>query len=116
MKLSQCDVRVTIDVIRAKWKPIIVNALKPNPLRFGELLREIPEATRKVATEQLKELEADGVVLRNASGKRWDGVEYSLSDYGRTLVPVLALIAEWGQKHRARKQIRRPTPVRSRSV
>lgn len=107
MKLSECPVRVTIDVIQAKWKPIIVDALKTGPLRFGELLREVPEATRKVATEQLRGLEADGVIVRNASGKRWDGVEYSLSPYGKTLVPVLTSMAQWGQKHRARRKVGR---------
>ena len=102
MKLSECSVRVTADVIRGKWKPIIVNALKRKSLRFGKLLREMPEATRKVATQQLKELELDGIVCRRASAKRWDGVEYSLTPYGRTLVPVLALMAKWGVKHQAR--------------
>ncbi|MBV9180828.1 MAG: helix-turn-helix transcriptional regulator [Acidobacteria bacterium] len=114
MKLSECQVRVTVDVIRAKWKPIIVNALKAKPLRFGQLLRELPEATRKVATEELRELEADGIVSRQASGKRWDGVEYSLTPYGKTLVPVLVLMAEWGAKHRMRKSASRPRPTRLR--
>jgi DNA-binding HxlR family transcriptional regulator len=103
MKLSECPVRATADVIDGRWKPLIVNALKAKPLRFGQLLRELPEASRKVATEQLRELEREGVISRTAFGKRWERVEYSLTGYGRTLVPVLTLMADWGVKHQRRK-------------
>jgi DNA-binding HxlR family transcriptional regulator len=103
MKLSECPVRATADVIDGKWKPMIVNALKAKPLRFGELLRALPEASRKVATEQLRGLESEGIISRTALGKRWERVEYSLTGYGRTLVPVLTLMADWGLKHQRRK-------------
>jgi DNA-binding HxlR family transcriptional regulator len=82
---------------------MIVNALKAKPLRFGQLLRELPEASRKVATEQLHELEREGIISRTAVGNRWERVEYSLTGYGSTLVPVLTLIAGWGMKHQRRK-------------
>ena len=103
MKLSECPVRATADVIDGKWKPMIVNALKAKPLRFGQLLRALPEASRKVATEQLGELEREGIISRTAFGNRWEQVEYSLTGYGRTLVPVLTLMADWGVKHQRRK-------------
>jgi DNA-binding HxlR family transcriptional regulator len=103
MKLSECPVRATADVIDGKWKPMIVNALKAKPLRFGQLLRALREATRKVATEQLRELESEGIISRTTFGKRWERVEYSLTEYGRTLVPVLTLMADWGLKHQRRK-------------
>jgi DNA-binding HxlR family transcriptional regulator len=103
MKLSECPVRATADAIDGKWKPMIVNALKAKPLRFGQLLRALPEATRKVATEQLRELESEGIVSRASFGNRWERVEYSLTRYGRTLVPVLTLMADWGLKHQRRK-------------
>lgn len=103
MKLSECPVRAIADVIDGKWKPMIVNALKAKSLRFGQLLRALPEATRKVATEQLRELESEGIISRTAFGKRWERVEYSLTEYGRTLVPVLTLMADWGVKHKRRK-------------
>ena len=103
MKLSECPVRATADAIDGKWKPMIVNALKAKPLRFGQLLRALPEASRKVATEQLRELEGEGIISRTAFGRRWERVEYSLTGYGRTLVPVLALMADWGVKHQGRK-------------
>jgi DNA-binding HxlR family transcriptional regulator len=103
MKLSECPVRATADIIDGKWKPMIVNALKAKPLRFGQLLRALPDASRKVATEQLRELEREGIISRTAFGNRWERVEYSLTEYGRTLVPVLTLMADWGMKHQRRK-------------
>jgi DNA-binding HxlR family transcriptional regulator len=103
MKLSECPVRGTADVIDGKWKPMIVNALKAKPLRFGQLLRALPEASRKVATDQLRELETEGIISRTAFGNRWERVEYSLTEYGRTLLPVLKLMADWGVKHQRRK-------------
>jgi DNA-binding HxlR family transcriptional regulator len=82
---------------------MIVNALKVKPLRFGQLLRALPEANRKVVTEQLRELEREGILLRTTSGKRWERVEYSLAEYGKTLVPVLTSMADWGRKHQRRR-------------
>lgn len=104
MKLGECPVRTTADVIDGKWKPMIVNALKKKPLRFGELLRALPEASRKVVTEQLRELEREGIVAGTTLGKhkRVEGVEYSVTEYGKTLVPVLKVMADWGSKHRRR--------------
>jgi len=100
MWLSECPVRPAIEVIEGKWKPILVNALKRAPLRFGKLQRHAPEATRKVLTEQLRELEKDQIVSRRTFGCAWEGVEYELTVYGRTLVPVLTLMAKWGKKHK----------------
>ena len=84
---------------------MILNALKTKPLRFGQLLRTLPEASRKVITQQLRELEQEAIVSRIAAGNRWERVEYSLTAYGRTLVPVLTLMADWGKKHRRRKSL-----------
>src|SRR6266436_1929672 len=100
MRLSECPVRPAIDVIEGKWKPILVNALKSRPLRFGQLQRHVPEATRKVLTEQLRELEEDQIVSRRTFGHAWEGVEYERTRYGQTLVPVLILMAKWGRKHK----------------
>ena len=105
MKLRECPVRAAADVIGGKWKPMIVNALKKKPLRFGELLRALPEASRKVVTEELRELESEGIVVGTAldQHKRVVGVEYAITDYGATLVPVLEVMADWGVKHQCRK-------------
>jgi DNA-binding HxlR family transcriptional regulator len=100
MRLSECPIRATIDVIEGKWKPIVVNALKAGTLRFGQLRRHVPEATRKVLAEQLRELEKDQIITRKVVGQRWERVEYALTPYGRTLVPVLTLMSKWGKKHK----------------
>jgi DNA-binding HxlR family transcriptional regulator len=102
MRLSECPVRAAIDVIGGKWKPIIINALKSRPLRFGQLRREAPEATKKVLTAQLRELEKDKVICRRHFGMSEDHPRYALTTYGRTLVPVLTHMAKWGAIHRER--------------
>ena len=77
-------------------------SLKGHPLRFGQLLRRIPEASRKVLTGQLRELGREGIISRAEFGERSERVEYSLTSYGLTLVPVLTSMAEWGLKHKRR--------------
>lgn len=104
MRLYECPVRETADVIDGKWKPLILNTLKGGTLRFGQLLRKIPEASRKVLTDQLRELEREQVISRTALGNRAERVEYALTPYGRTLVPVLKAMAEWGKQHKAKKR------------
>src|SRR5437879_7228088 len=108
MRLSECPIRPGIDVSEGKWKAILVNALKLAPLRFGQLQRHAPEATRKVLTEQLRELEQDQIVSRRTFGHTWEGVEYELTVYGRTLVPVLTLMAKWGKKHKKLIDTKKP--------
>ena len=90
-----------MDVIEGKWKPIILFALKGGPRRFGELRREVPEAAQKVLTEQLRELEADGILARKVKAGKTQEVLYSLTSYGRTLMPILRALAEWGRRHRS---------------
>jgi DNA-binding HxlR family transcriptional regulator len=99
MRISECPVRTTADVIDGKWKPQIINSLKTGNMRFGRLRRSVPEATRKVITSQLRELEKDGIVLREVLALKPLQVQYSLTPYGRTLVPVLTEMAAWGKKH-----------------
>lgn len=108
MLLKDCPVRVTIDVVDAKWKPLVLVALKRGPRRFGQLRREVPEARPKVLTEQLRELEADGIISRTILVPRPPrSVEYGLTPYGKSLVRVLTAMAEWGALHR-KLRVRRP--------
>jgi DNA-binding HxlR family transcriptional regulator len=102
MRLSECPVRAAIDVIEGKWKPIIINALKIKPLRFGQLRREAPEVTKKVLIAHLRELEKDDVIRRKNFDENEDHLRYALTTYGRTLVPILTHIAKWGAIHRER--------------
>jgi DNA-binding HxlR family transcriptional regulator len=103
MRLADCPVRAAIDVIDGKWKPILVNALKAGPLRFGQLRREAPEATKKVLTAQLRELEKDEIICRKNFEEGEEHLRYALTTYGRTLVPILTHVARWGAAHKARR-------------
>jgi DNA-binding HxlR family transcriptional regulator len=104
MSIADCPVKATIDVIGGKWKPLILRCLKDGPYRFSGLRRQIDGATQKVLTEQLRELEDDGIVERRIYGRTPPlKVEYSLSRYGETLRPLLVLMCDWGLEHRARE-------------
>jgi DNA-binding HxlR family transcriptional regulator len=105
MRIEDCHVKTAIDVIGGKWKPIILYALKQASLRFGELRRQVPGSTHKVLTEQLRQLEADGIIERNTIPGSPPGTEYTLSSYGETLRPVLQALAEWGMRHRERSTL-----------
>ena len=104
IKRSGSLVRATIVVIGGRWKPLIIDVLKTGTLRSGALSRRIPRVSRKVLTAQLRELERENIVSRTVLGKKAEHVEYSLTPYGRTLVPVLAVLAEWGGNHLKRKE------------
>jgi DNA-binding HxlR family transcriptional regulator len=102
MRLEECPVRAALSVIGGKWKSIITYSLLDGTKRFGELRRLVPEATQKVLTEQLRELERDGIVLRRVYQQVPLKVEYSLTDYGDTLRPVMLGLCNWGKTHQAR--------------
>ena len=102
MDLNDCPVKVTADVVSGKWKPLIIVCLKPGPQRYSELRRKIAGPTHKVLTQQLRQLERDGILTRTVYPTVPSRVEYALSRYGKTLIPVLNAMAEWGQKHGAR--------------
>lgn len=104
MDLSSCPVKTTADVISGKWKPLIIFALKAGPLRYGELRKRVPGPTHKVLTEQLRQLEKDSILGRKIYAAVPPKVEYSLTSYGRTLTPVLQVMADWGEKHAGRKE------------
>jgi DNA-binding HxlR family transcriptional regulator len=100
---TNCPVKATLDIIGGKWKPVILYYLKDETLRFGELQRSVPHATKRMLTLQLRELEHDGIINRKVFEQVPPKVEYSLTRYGRTLAPILDLMAAWGTKHRSRK-------------
>ena len=91
-----------MDVIGGKWKITIlyyVNDL--GVCRFGELQRYIPHITKKMLTQQLRELERDGIIHRKVFAQVPPRVDYSLTNEGKTLEPILNQMAEWGARHRA---------------
>jgi DNA-binding HxlR family transcriptional regulator len=102
MKKEQvyCPVSLTLNVIGGKWKPAILWHLSEGYQRFGELKRRIPNITQKMLTQQLRELEQDGVVSRKVFAEVPPRVEYSLTVYGKTLEPILRQMCRWGEAHR----------------
>jgi DNA-binding HxlR family transcriptional regulator len=103
MDESECPIRTTLNVIGGKWKPLILFQLKNGPRRFSALRRSIPDVTQKMLTDRLKEMERDGIVLREVYAVVPPKVVYSLTPYGEGLKPILAAMAEWGEGHRSRK-------------
>lgn len=99
---TNCPVKATMEIIGGKWKPVILYYLKDGVKRFGELQRCIPHATKKMLTQQLRELEKDGIVKRKVFKVVPPKVEYSLTEYGDTLRPILELMADWGINHRSK--------------
>jgi DNA-binding HxlR family transcriptional regulator len=100
MLRDECPVSIALSVIAGKWKPLILRELKSgDSLRYGQLQRRIPEASQKVLTSQLRQLERDGLVERTIYHETILRTQYALTPYGRTLRPALLELARWGQKH-----------------
>nr|WP_299706988.1 helix-turn-helix domain-containing protein [uncultured Pontibacter sp.] len=96
-KTYHCAMDVTMDYIGGKWKTVVLWYLKNKTLRFGELKKQIPDITEKMLSIQLKALEEDGLVKREVYPEVPLRVEYSLTEFGKTLEPVLDAIAKWGR-------------------
>ncbi|MGW6733016.1 winged helix-turn-helix transcriptional regulator [Streptomyces sp. NPDC055013] len=91
-----CGIDAAMDVVGGKWKVLILWALHQRPYRFGELRRELPGVTEKVLASQLRELEADGIVHREAYDEVPPRVEYSLTPLGVSLNVALGPLGVWG--------------------
>ncbi|MCA6093263.1 helix-turn-helix transcriptional regulator [Streptomyces sp. SCA3-4] len=96
---AHCGIDAAMEVVGGKWKVLILWALEQRPHRFGELRRGIPGVTEKVLAAQLRELEADGIVHREAHDEVPPRVEYSLTPLGAELGEALAPLGAWGTKH-----------------
>ncbi|WP_341300583.1 helix-turn-helix domain-containing protein [Lysinibacillus sp. FSL H8-0500] len=94
------ELQAALDIIVGKWKPIILFYLMENEkLRFSELQRAIPEITKKMLTSQLRELEYNSIVHREVYQQVPPKVEYSMTEYGRGLIPLLVSMRSWGMEH-----------------
>jgi len=93
-----CPIVAVLSILGGKWKPMIVHMLSVETLRFGELKRNIPPISQKMLTQQLRELEADGIVCRTIYAEVPPRVEYSLTARGATLKPVLENLYTWGEE------------------
>ncbi len=94
-----CPVEATLDLIGGKYKALILWHLIDNVLRFGELQRFIPDATPKILTQQLRELEKDNLIIRTVYPVVPPKVEYKLTDFGNSMIPVLEKMYSWGETY-----------------
>ncbi|QUL58180.1 helix-turn-helix transcriptional regulator [Paenibacillus tritici] len=99
-----CPVEFTLDVIGGKWKGVLLYHMMDSAKRFNEFRRICPGITQRMLTLQLRELEEDGVVHREVYHQVPPKVEYSLTEFGRTLIPIIKLMRDWGLEYQAMQQ------------
>ncbi|MFS0858550.1 MULTISPECIES: winged helix-turn-helix transcriptional regulator [Paenibacillus] len=104
----QCQFVVALDSIVGKWKPMILYHLfQGEPLRFNELKRLLPDITQRMLTLHLRELEEEEIVKRVIYPQVPPKVEYSITEYGMSLSPILETLHQWGKAHIERKQLKK---------
>lgn len=103
-ELPACPVETTLTLIGDKWKVLILRDLMPGTKRFGELKKSIGHVSQKVLTAQLRDMEENGLLHRRTYAEVPLRVEYSLTDLGRSLKPVLDALQEWGARYKAQNE------------
>ena len=101
-KMSPCPVETTMNLIGGRWKVLLLRELFEGKRRFGELFRSISGISQKMLTQQLREMERDGLINRKVYAQVPPRVEYSLTEEGRSLKPVLDAMAQWGTWYQKR--------------
>ena len=102
-ELPECPVATTVQLIGNKWKLLILRNLMMRPWRFNEMLRSIPGLSQKVLTDNLRALEADGLITRTVYPEVPPRVEYALSQLGESMRPILDSMRLWGEAYKARQ-------------
>ncbi|MGN0508183.1 MAG: winged helix-turn-helix transcriptional regulator [Ruminococcus sp.] len=100
-ELPACPVETTLMLIGNKWKVLILRDLMPGTKRFGELKKSIGSVSQKVLTAQLRDMEQSGLVNRKVYAEVPPRVEYSLTELGQSLKPVLEAMGNWGESYKA---------------
>ncbi len=103
-KLPACPVETTLTLISDKWKVLILRDLMNGTMRFGELRKSIGQVSQKVLTAQLRQMEGSGLLTRTVYPEVPPRVEYTLTDLGRSLKPILDAMWEWGEEYKASMQ------------
>lgn len=98
--LPACPVKTTLSLIGDKWKVLILRDLMPGTKRFGELKKSIGSVSQKVLTAQLRDMEANGLISRKVYAEVPPRVEYSLTDLGKSLKPILDAMKNWGEDYK----------------
>src|SRR5258705_537502 len=109
--VSGCPLTAALAAIGGKWKLIILYWLAESPKHFAALRRVMPGISQKVLTQQLRELVSDGIVKRQPKGAIPSPVEYSLTDYGLSVLPLVEDVRLWGRGHLARLSSQTDAPV-----
>ena len=99
LPLDPCPVEATVSVLSGKWKPQILFHLLQGTRRFGELRKRLPQITPHLLSIHLRDLERAGVVSRHAYAEIPPRVEYSLTEFGRSLEPILLMMVQWGEHY-----------------
>ncbi len=99
-ELPDCPVATTVQLIGNKWKLLIPRNLRMRPWRFNELQKSLEGISQKVLTESLRSMEADGIIVRTVYAEVPPRVEYSLSELGETMRPILDAMQEWGTNYK----------------
>lgn len=99
-ELPDCPVATTVQLIGNKWKLLILRNLLVRPWRFNELQKSLEGISQKVLTESLRSMESDGIVIRTVYAEVPPRVEYSLSELGETLRPILDAMQAWGTEYK----------------
>ena len=99
-ELPECPIATTVHLIGNKWKLLIIRNLLHGPQRFSELKRGIPGISQKVLTDNLRALEGDGVLSREAFAEVPPRVIYALTDIGESLLPIIDAMADWGDRYK----------------
>src|SRR5690554_4403024 len=108
-----CAMEAAVNTIMGKWKGVILFYLLENTMRFNELSRQLEGITPRLLTKQLRELEADGLVVRTVYPVVPPKVEYSLTDEARELSPLLMELSQWGERWMTRRGIQTREQVRA---
>ncbi len=103
-ELPACPVETTLMLIGDKWKVLILRDLMPGTKRFGELKKSIGSVSQKVLTSQLRDMEEKGLVSRKVYAEVPPRVEYSLTELGKSLTPILDAMREWGENYKAQSR------------
>ena len=99
--LPECPIATTVQLIGNKWKLLILRNLRMRPWRFNELQKSLTGISQKVLTENLRAMESDGIIVRTVYAEVPPRVEYSLSDLGETMRPILDAMEKWGNEYKA---------------
>ena len=99
--LPECPVATTVQLIGNKWKLLIIRTLQTRPWRFNELQKNLDGISQKVLTDNLRAMEADGLITRTVYAEVPPRVEYSLSELGETMRPILDAMEEWGNSYKS---------------